>query len=158
MKYVWKIIVRNAPDDSEGHQGYAYAGSMGEALELANKPDAVAIPEPGKDWTGPEGVSGYWLDGLVANLCIAQHNLPAQPPQLERLSPPLSNFPERAWFGWKRFGIARTRRYETALPASNGVSLTGPFAGHLSCHATGWHSPPAASAFGSEAVFPETPG
>jgi hypothetical protein len=37
MKYVWKIIVRNAPDDSEGHQGYAYAGSMGEALELANK-------------------------------------------------------------------------------------------------------------------------
>jgi len=67
MKYVWKIIVRNAPDDAGVNRGHAYAGSMGEALELANKPDAAAIPEPGEDWSGPEDVSAYSLDGLVAN-------------------------------------------------------------------------------------------
>ena len=59
MKYVWKIIVRNAVDDTNRRECYAFAGSMREALELAGEPNAMAIPQVGKTWPGPEGVNVY---------------------------------------------------------------------------------------------------
>ena len=54
MKYVWKIMVRNAPNEAVLRQGYALAGSMSEALELAGQLNAVAVPQVGKVWSGPE--------------------------------------------------------------------------------------------------------
>ncbi len=59
MKYVWKIIVRSAPDDTNRQECYAFAGSMREALELAGEPNAMAIPQVGKAWPGPEGVNVF---------------------------------------------------------------------------------------------------
>lgn len=63
MKYVWKIILQNAPDEADKLQGYAFAGSMGEALELVGEPNARAIPQVGKTWPGAEGVKVYWHYG-----------------------------------------------------------------------------------------------
>lgn len=63
MKYVWKIILQNAPDEADNRQGYAFAGSMGEALELAGVPNARAIPQVGKTWPGAEGAKVYWHYG-----------------------------------------------------------------------------------------------
>lgn len=60
MKYVWKITVRNAVDKSERRHGYAFASSMGEALELAGHPDAVAIPQIEKVWPGAAGTNFFW--------------------------------------------------------------------------------------------------
>jgi hypothetical protein len=60
MKYVWKIIVRSHPDEAARRQGYAWAGSMSEALELAGHPDAVAIPQVHKLQPGPEGERVFW--------------------------------------------------------------------------------------------------
>ena len=52
MKYVWKIVVRHSMDEPSRRQGYALAGSMGEALEMAGDPNAVAIPQTRKMWPG----------------------------------------------------------------------------------------------------------
>jgi hypothetical protein len=60
MKYVWKIMVRTALDEADRRQGYVLAGSMGEALELAGHPDAVAIPQVDKLWPGSEGENVCW--------------------------------------------------------------------------------------------------
>ncbi|WP_299739529.1 hypothetical protein [uncultured Roseobacter sp.] len=62
MKYVWKITLRRALKSGDRQQGYALAGSMGEALELAGAPDAIAVPQPGKAWQGPEGANFFWHD------------------------------------------------------------------------------------------------
>jgi hypothetical protein len=53
-------MVRTSLDGADKRQGYALAGSMGEALELADYPDAVAIPQPGKVWPGAQGETVYW--------------------------------------------------------------------------------------------------
>ena len=60
MKYVWKIIVRSEPNETLRRQGYALAGSMGEALELAGHPNAVAVPQIDKVWSEPEGRTFFW--------------------------------------------------------------------------------------------------
>ena len=60
MKYVWKVVVPTAPEDADRRQGYALASSMGEALELAGLPDAVAIPQPGKTWPGTAQQVIHW--------------------------------------------------------------------------------------------------
>ncbi|WP_220798005.1 hypothetical protein [Roseobacter sp. OBYS 0001] len=52
--------MRNAVDKSERRHGYAFAGSMGEALELAGHPDAVAIPQIEKVWPGAAGTNFFW--------------------------------------------------------------------------------------------------
>jgi len=61
MKYVWKIMVHGDLEQTDSRQGYALAGSMGEALELAGCPDAVAIPQVGRLWPGDPGQSIVWL-------------------------------------------------------------------------------------------------
>ncbi len=53
-------MVGSHPDEADHRQGYALAGSMGEALELAGYPDAVAIPQTGKLWPGEVGQSITW--------------------------------------------------------------------------------------------------
>ena len=60
MQYVWKIMVRSVTDEDEGRQGYALAGSMGEALELAGEQNAVAIPQIEKVWPGPANAKVFW--------------------------------------------------------------------------------------------------
>jgi hypothetical protein len=60
MKYVWKIMVRTALDEADRRQGYVLASRMGEALELAGHPDAVAIPQVDKLWPGSEGENICW--------------------------------------------------------------------------------------------------
>ena len=60
MKYVWKIIIRRSPDEPDLRQGYAWAGSTGEALEMAGDPNAVAIPQTHKMWAGGPGETLYW--------------------------------------------------------------------------------------------------
>ena len=59
MKYVWKITGRDAPDQADLRQCYVLAGSMREALELAAETNAIAIPQVGKTWPGPEGVNVF---------------------------------------------------------------------------------------------------
>lgn len=60
MKYVWKIIVRHSPDGFDARRGYAWAGSMGEALEMADHPNAIAIPQTHKPWPGGPGETFFW--------------------------------------------------------------------------------------------------
>lgn len=60
MKYVWKITIRRSPDGPDLRQGYALAGSMGEALEMADSPYAVAIPQVHKVWPGAPGETFFW--------------------------------------------------------------------------------------------------
>lgn len=55
MKYVWKIVIRHSTQEPDKRQGYAWAGSMGEALEMADDPNAVAIPQTHKMWPGSPG-------------------------------------------------------------------------------------------------------
>jgi hypothetical protein len=69
MKYVWKIVVRGAPDEADRVEGYALAGSMGEALELAGRPGAVAIPQIDKVWPGAEG-----QNFLALRMCMEKQN------------------------------------------------------------------------------------
>ncbi|WP_300064527.1 hypothetical protein [uncultured Roseobacter sp.] len=60
MKYVWKIVVRHSTDEPDRRQGYALAGSMGEALEMAGDANAVAIPQTHKIWPGGPGETFFW--------------------------------------------------------------------------------------------------
>ena len=60
MKYVWKIMVRSAPDAPDARKGYALAGSMGEALEMSGEPNAVAIPQTHTMWPGSPGETFFW--------------------------------------------------------------------------------------------------
>lgn len=60
MKYVWKIIVRNSPHEDDIRRGYAFASSMGEALELADVPNAVALPQTYQMWPGRPDETFFW--------------------------------------------------------------------------------------------------
>lgn len=60
MKHVWKIVVRRHPDEADRRQGYVLVEKMGEALDLAEDPDAVAIPQPLKMWPGAPGECVSW--------------------------------------------------------------------------------------------------
>lgn len=60
MKYVWKIVVRHSTEEPDRRQGYAWAGSMGEALEMAGDANAVAIPQTHKMWPGSPGETFFW--------------------------------------------------------------------------------------------------
>ncbi|WP_299970487.1 hypothetical protein [uncultured Roseobacter sp.] len=60
MKYVWKITVRRNDGATDRRQGYALAGSMGEALEMAGHPNAVAIPQTHQMWPGTPGETFFW--------------------------------------------------------------------------------------------------
>lgn len=57
---VSKVCIRPDPQLPDKRQGYAWAGSMGEALEMANDPDAVAIPQTHKMWPGSPGETFFW--------------------------------------------------------------------------------------------------
>lgn len=65
IKHGWKIVVRHAADEPDRRQGYAWAGSMGEALEMADDPNAVAIPQTHKMWPVSPGETFFW--NSVAN-------------------------------------------------------------------------------------------
>ncbi|MEM6889513.1 MAG: hypothetical protein AAF636_15405 [Pseudomonadota bacterium] len=45
VTYVWKIVVRENPYEADCRQGWALAGSIGEALEMAGEPEAIATPQ-----------------------------------------------------------------------------------------------------------------
>lgn len=60
MRYVWKIVVRYSMSEPDRRQGYALAGSMGEALEMAGDPEAIAIPQTHKMWPGSPGETFFW--------------------------------------------------------------------------------------------------
>ena len=60
MKYVWKIMVRGHHGGPDRRQGYALAGSMREALEMAGDSDAAAIPQPHMAWPGAAGSVFFW--------------------------------------------------------------------------------------------------
>lgn len=53
-------MVRNALDETDARRGCALAGSMGEALEMADDPNAIAIPQTYKMWPGSPGETFYW--------------------------------------------------------------------------------------------------
>jgi len=60
MKYVWKITIPASASAGGARQGYALAGSMGEAREMAGMPDAVAVPMAHTIWPGAEDETFFW--------------------------------------------------------------------------------------------------
>ena len=60
MKYVWKIIVREKPGEAGQRQGFAFAGSMAEALELSGTSGAIAIPQPERSWPYGDSIKFCW--------------------------------------------------------------------------------------------------
>ena len=43
-----KLLIRIALDEPDLHSGYALAETMGEALELAEHPEAITLPTENK--------------------------------------------------------------------------------------------------------------
>lgn len=56
---VWKIVIRHSMDEADRRQGWALAQTQGDALALADDPDAVAI-ETNKAWPGPTAARFFW--------------------------------------------------------------------------------------------------
>ncbi|MFK7763136.1 MAG: hypothetical protein AB8B62_07745 [Roseobacter sp.] len=52
--------MRNSTNAAGHRQGFALAGSMGEALEMAGDPNAVAVPQTHRMWPGNPDETFFW--------------------------------------------------------------------------------------------------